>query len=116
MPQPHSYSPLNVQKQDSATIVTVTGCGDAECTGQIRGVAATLVASLEGPLVLDLSQVRSPGADFLGALVALLLRVQARGASLKLVNPDAELRQLLEDSKLLTLFGIYNDLEQALAS
>ena len=116
MPQPHSYSPLNVRRQGSAVIVTVTGCGDADCTDQIRGVAATLVAALEGLLVLDLSQVRSPGADFLGALVALLLRVQARGASLKLVNPDAELRRLLEESRLLTLFGVYNDLEQALAS
>lgn len=116
MPQAHPSPPFNVQKQDGAIIVTVTGCGDAECTDQIRCVAATLVASLEGLLVLDLSQVRSPGADFLGALVALLLRVQARGASLKLVNPDAELRRLLEDSRLLTLFGIYNDLEQALAS
>mgnify|MGYP001117859923 CR=1 FL=1 len=115
MQQPHPSPPLNVQKQGSAVVVTVTGCGDAECTDQIRAVAATLVASLEGLLVLDLSQVRSPGADFLGALVALLLRVQTRGASLKLVNPDAELRQLLQESRLLSLFGIYNDLEQALA-
>jgi len=60
--------------------------------------------------------MRSPGADSLGALVALRLRVQARGAGLKLVDPDAELRRLLEENGLLTVFGIYNDLEQALAS
>ncbi|HUW84174.1 MAG TPA: STAS domain-containing protein [Phycisphaerae bacterium] len=116
MPQPDQPPSLNVRKQGGAVIVTVTGSSDIECADQIRGVAAELLTSLGGPLVLDLSQVRSPGADCLGALAALRLRSQARGAGLKLVNPGAELRRLLEESKLLSVFGIYNDLEQALAS
>jgi len=90
--------------------VTVENLGEVtalHCVGRIvRGdETALLCAALRqeaGNMVLDLTQVDAIDAAGIGALVSL----QAAGIYLKLVNPAAQVREVLRVTRLDSIFEI----------
>jgi anti-anti-sigma factor len=90
--------------------VTVENLGEVtalHCVGRIvRGdETALLCAALRqeaGNMVLDLTQVEAIDAAGIGALVSL----QAAGIYLKLVNPAAQVREVLRVTRLDSIFEI----------
>jgi anti-anti-sigma factor len=90
--------------------VTVENLGEVtalHCVGRIvRGEeTALLCAALRqeaGSVVLDLTQVDAIDAAGIGALVSL----QAAGIYLKLVNPAAQVREVLRVTRLDSIFEI----------
>ena len=61
----------------------------------------------------DISYVDSSG---LGELVATLTAVSKQGGSMKLLNPTQRVREILEITKVNTLFQVFNDEAAAVRS
>ncbi len=66
-------------------------------------------------IVLNMGQVTYIDSAGLGALVAAYTSAQNSGASLKLINLGSKFREVLQVTKLLTVFDVY-DTEQAAIS
>ncbi len=66
--------------------------------------------------VIDLAEVPMIDSSGIGFLVRSLTSVKQRGGSLKLLNPSKMTRQTLKMIGLISLFDIFEDQEQALAS
>jgi anti-anti-sigma factor len=64
--------------------------------------------------VIDLSGVEMIDAAGLGALMSVALRAQASQCSVKLAAPCNLIRQLLELTKLTSVFELYLTLEAAI--
>ncbi len=67
-------------------------------------------------LLLDLSNVRYVDSYGLGDLVQCNCTAHSGGASLKLLNPTKQLTNLLELTKLLTVFECFDRESEAIAS
>jgi anti-sigma B factor antagonist len=91
------------------------------CKGRIvYGIeAAALSGEIAGLLtktrrvVIDLSGVEMIDAAGLGALISVALRAQASQCSVKLAAPSDLIRQLLELTKLTSVFELYPTLDAA---
>jgi anti-sigma B factor antagonist len=67
-------------------------------------------------LLVDLGRVSYVDSSGLGALVRALTETNKEGGQTKLLNVGPRLRKLLEITKLNSIFEIYDDREQAVAS
>ena len=67
-------------------------------------------------LVLNMGQVSYIDSAGLGALVAAHTSAKNQGASLKLVNLGSKFREVLQVTKLLTVFEVYDTEQAAIAS
>ncbi len=65
-------------------------------------------------LVLDLSQVEAVDGAGLGELLDLLSRAKARGCTLKLAAPSKGVRELLELTRIASVFEIHATVSDAL--
>ena len=91
------------------------------CKGRIAyGIEAAALASEIAELapqtrrvVIDLSGVELIDAAGLGALISIALTAQARHCSIKLAAPNNLIRQLLELTKLTSVFELYPTLDAA---
>ncbi|MBS1850339.1 MAG: STAS domain-containing protein [Acidobacteria bacterium] len=92
------------------------------CSGRItfREEAMTLTAkvtelfSQRRPIVLELSQVETVDSAGLGELILILLAAQKAGSSLRLAAPNRHVRQVLQLTRLTSVFTVYPALEEAL--
>ncbi|HEX4952576.1 MAG TPA: STAS domain-containing protein [Thermoanaerobaculia bacterium] len=81
--------------------------------------AQTLERTLEeelGHVVLDFSQINYIDSTGLGELVGYLGRFGERKRKVILVQPAERVRKLLEVAGLLSLFPIYDSVDQAVAA
>jgi len=65
-------------------------------------------------LVFDLSDVEAVDSAGLGELVAILTLARTTGCSIRLANPRPRVRQLLDITKLSSVFEIHPTLDDAL--
>jgi len=67
-------------------------------------------------LVLDLADVTFVTSACLGVLMGAHKRARGAGGGLRVVRPQPLVRQILEITKLIRLFGAYDSVEDALAA
>jgi anti-sigma B factor antagonist len=123
-PQPFSLQP---QPSEAKLSLEVCLAGDAAvvyCLGRIAWGAEVdaFAAQLSGlsrshhQLVLELSRVEMIDGAGLGELVRLLVSARSRGCTVRLANPNPWVDQLLELTKLRSIFEVFPTVEEALAT
>jgi anti-sigma B factor antagonist len=104
---------------------TVDGILAFECSGRIvfgeetsllRDEVKKAIADNIKRIVLNLGQVTYIDSGGLGTLVALHTTAHNAGASVKLANLTKRVGDLLQVTKLLTVFDVYNSEYEALES
>ena len=88
------------------------GSGDT----QLREVINNAVSAGKTNVLLDLSQVTTIDSSGIGELVGSYTTVTNRGGKLKLLHLPAKLNELLHVTQLITVFEVYEDEKEAIAS
>ena len=88
------------------------GSGDT----QLREVISAALASGKSNVLLDLSGVTTIDSSGIGELVGSYTTVTNRGGKLKLLHLPAKLNELLHVTQLITVFEVYENETEALAS
>ena len=88
------------------------GSGDT----QLREVIANSVNSGKTNILLDLSGVTTIDSSGIGELVGSYTTVTNRGGKLKLLHLPAKLNELLHVTQLITVFEVYENEQEAVAS
>lgn len=83
---------------------------------QLRNKIKEVLGAGKNRLVLDLSEVRHIDSAGLGTLVSGYTSAQSFGANIKLANLSKKVSEQLNVTKLVTVFEIYNTLQDAVKS
>ena len=87
-----------------------------EETGALRDMVKDLMAQGKKKLILNMNNVTLIDSAGLGALVAAYSSTKSGGASLRLCHLGAKFNELLQITKLITLFDVYNTQADAINS
>jgi anti-sigma B factor antagonist len=108
---------INERRVEDVTILDLKG------RERIRGVTVELHKSIrcladEGKIqiLLDLAWVKHIDAIGLGELVSSHVTLDDKGGALKLMHMTESVHELMRSTKLLTVFDVYDDEPEALAS
>ena len=102
---------------DSVEVVKVSGRIElGEGSAAIREVVRDLLARGRKKIVLDLADVDYIDSAGLGALVSAFTSVRNEGGDLKLVYLTKKVQDLLQMTKLYTVFEIFDDETPAIKS
>jgi anti-sigma B factor antagonist len=108
---------INERRVEDVTILDLKG------RERIRGTTLALYESIrclarEGKIqvLLDLAWVKHIDSGGLGELVASHVTLDKQGGALKLMHMTESVRELMINTKLLTVFDVYDDEPKALAS
>ena len=88
------------------------GAGDT----QLRDVITNAVNSGKTNILLDLSKVTTIDSSGIGELVGSYTTATNRGGKLKLLHLPAKLNELLHVTQLITVFEVYENEAEAVAS
>ena len=102
---------------DGMTVVWLDGrIVLGEETGALRDLVKDLMAQGKKKLILNMNNVTLIDSAGLGALVAAYTSTKSGGASLRLCHLGAKFNELLQITKLITLFDVYNTQADAIKS
>jgi len=108
---------LNERRVEDVTVLDLKG------RERIRGATIALHESIrclarEGKVqvLLDLAWVKHIDSGGLGELIASHVTLDQKGGALKLIHMTESVYELLTITKLLTVFDVYDDEPEALAS
>lgn len=108
---------INSREVDGVTVVSLDGrIVLGEETNSLREKVKNLLAEGKQKLVLDMSNVTLIDSAGLGTLVGVHQSASTRGASLRLCNLGAKFRELLQMTRLLTVFEVSNNEAEAVRS
>jgi len=88
------------------------GAGDT----QLRDVITNAVNSGKTNILLDMSKVTTIDSSGIGELVGSYTTVTNRGGKLKLLHLPGKLNELLHVTQLITVFEVYENENEAVAS
>ncbi len=88
------------------------GSGDT----QLREVITNAVNAGRNKILLDLSGVTTIDSSGIGELVGSYTTATNRGGKLKLLHLPAKLNELLHVTQLITVFEVYENEQEAIAS
>jgi len=102
---------------DGLTVVWLDGrIVLGEETGALRETVKELIDHGKKKLILNMNNVTMIDSAGLGALVAAYSSTRSGGASLRLCHLGAKFNELLQITKLFTLFEVYNTQADAIDS
>ena len=108
---------INERRVEDVTILDLKG------RERIRGATIALYESIrclagEGKIqvLLDLAWVKHIDSVGLGELVSSHVLLDEKGGALKLVHMTESVQELMTNTKLITVFDVYDDEPKALAS
>lgn len=78
--------------------------------------AQELLDAGETRIILDLGQVNYVDSTGIGALVHIHTTAERKGAAVKLLNLTKRIHDVLQITRLSSVFGIYSDLQKAIES
>jgi anti-sigma B factor antagonist len=102
---------------DGVTILKLMGrvtLGDE--SNQLRTKIKELLAQGKKRLVLDLAEVNYIDSAGLGTLVAAYTSARNEGGDIRLASVTAKFDELLNITKLVTIFSVHNSVEDAVKS
>jgi anti-sigma B factor antagonist len=102
---------------DGVTVVELSGrITLGEGSVQLRDAIRDLIAKGQRHILLDLGDVNYIDSSGLGELVSAYTTAKNQGAALKLLKLTKKVHDLLQLTKLYTVFDIYDDEASAIAS
>jgi anti-sigma B factor antagonist len=110
---------LRISTSDVGNVSVVSLAGRivlGEESSALREQVRTLLSEGKKRIVLNLENVTFIDSAGLGALVASYSSAQSKGAALKLSSLGAKFQEVLQITKLLTVFDAYESVPQAIAS
>jgi anti-sigma B factor antagonist len=110
---------LQISEKDSAGVTVLTLSGRVtlgEESSQLRAKLKDLLAAGKTRVVLDLADVSYIDSAGLGTLVAGYTSARSQGAGMKLANLTKKFDEQLHITKLVTVFDVYNSVEEAIKS
>ena len=98
---------MKIETQEG-DILAVTGLVElvAANASQVRDDIRAALTSTHAALELDLSQVTFLDSSGLGALISLQKALRSQNGTVRLINPAANVRQILELTRLHRVFEI----------
>ena len=88
------------------------GAGDLD----LREAVMETLAGGEKSIILDLSQVTTIDSSGIGEVVSAYTTVTNRGGELKLLNLPPKMSSILQVTQLITVFEVFDDEDEAVAS
>jgi anti-sigma B factor antagonist len=113
---PENSLRLNVERRGPVAVVRVQGSvtmGDAD---DFRGTLEGLADVGARRIVLDLGAMDFICSAGLGAIISAHLKTRRNEGHVLLVNPQSQVKGLLETTRLTKLFPIHPSVEQALSA
>lgn len=110
---------LQISERDSGGVTVVELSGRVtlgEESNQLRTRIKDLLAKGKTRLVLDLGNVGTIDSAGLGTLVAGYTSAQNQSATIKLANLTKKFREQLNITKLVTIFDVFDSVDQAVKS
>jgi len=110
---------LNIVEKESGGITILDLAGRVtlgEESNQLRTKIKEVLAKGKRRLILDLADTSYIDSAGLGTLVAGYTSAQSQGASMKLANLTKKFREQLHITKLVTVFEVYDSVEDAIKS
>ena len=108
---------ISQSKIDSVAVVLLKGTMVAgKDTELLAGAVSELLEAGQLQIILDLGQVNYIDSTGIGALVRSYNLAMAKGASVKLLHLTKRIHDVLQITRLSTVFEIYDDQQKALAS
>lgn len=108
---------LDLREKDGVSILVLggqlTGGGDDE---QFREAIDTLLAAGRNQILVDFSDITFMDSAGMGELVSGHRTVERFGGALKILNPNKRIHNSLTMAKLLPIFEIYDDENEAVES
>ena len=102
---------------DSVSVVALDGrIVLGEESNALREKVKSLIAEGKKKIVLNMANVTFIDSAGLGTLVSTFHSAKSQGAALKLAHLGAKFQEVLQITKLLTVFDVYNSEAEAVAS
>lgn len=112
-------APLQITRRSlpGATVLALSGGFVLDDDAHpLKDEVAALVAAGRRHLIIDLRDVTYMDSGGAGALVEVYLHVVRRDGQLKLLRPSARASRVLQITRLLSVFEVFEDEEQAVRS
>lgn len=108
---------MTIREEGSITIVDLSGrISLGEGSALLRKTIRDLLASGQTKILLNLGDVNYIDSSGIGELVSGFTAVRNRDGQLKLLNLTKKVHDLLQITKLFTVFDVYNDERVAVLS
>ena len=108
---------MNTRELGGVTVVDLEGrIVLGEESNAMREQVKSLLAANKKKIVLNMANVTYIDSAGLGTLVASFHSARSQGATLKLANLGDKFREVLQVTKLLTVFEVFNTEATAVAS
>ncbi|HZT72675.1 MAG TPA: STAS domain-containing protein [Terriglobales bacterium] len=108
---------MTSRRVDGVTILDIGGrITLGEGSTQLRDSIRQLLAAGEKRILVNLGEVSYIDSSGLGELVSAFTAVRAEGGELKLLNLTRKVHDLLQITKLYTVFDVHDDETSAIAS
>ena len=108
---------INIRETADATILDMSGrLSLGEALAELRDSIREALASDQKNILLNLAEVSHIDSSGLGQLIGSYATVTERGGQLKLLNLQKRVNDLMQVTKLVTVFETYTNEEAALKS
>jgi anti-sigma B factor antagonist len=108
---------ISEQVRDGVRVMELSGdLKGLEGSGRLRARLKEALENGDTQLVMDLARVAYVDSAGLGALVAGLTTARNQGGNVKLARVPRQFQEQLIITKLVTIFEVYNTVEEALLS
>ena len=111
--------PLTIDTREVAHVIVLDVHGRivlGEESNALREKVKSLIAEGKKKIVLNMDNVTFIDSAGLGTLVAAHHSVKSQGASLRLCHLGSKFQEVLQITKLLTVFDVYNSEAEAVSS
>lgn len=106
---------LDVQRDGDVAVLTLHGSAGMDQVKKLDHELQSLAAQKTPVIVLNLTDMEFICSSGLGAIIAGHLKCRHHQGQIRVVNPQPEVRNLLETTRLTKIFPIYDTVEQAMA-
>ncbi len=108
---------INIRETADATILDMSGRVNlGEALAELRDSIREALAGDQKNILLNLAEVSHIDSSGLGQLIGSYATVTERGGQMKLLNLQKRVNDLMQVTKLLTVFETYTNEEAALRS
>lgn len=100
--------------QQNAAVLALIGACTMDHATELGDAIMKVAQAADRLVILDLSRLDFIESTNLGKIVAGYLHLRKRHGDLRLVAPKPQIRELLDLTRLSTLFGVFNTLPDAI--
>jgi anti-sigma B factor antagonist len=117
MSMPQDLLTIDVQPTEAGSpqVFVLRGSMDIATSPTVRAALLEAAERGEHDIIVDLTNVEFLDSTGLGALIGAHKRAKEHGGRVRLVAQEGQILRLLRITGLLGVFGVYHDLESALA-